>query len=209
MKLPISINMAAMSWAQHETKRLVRFKPGRTGQSPNWDGHGEDISTHTAGQPLTDRSYWEGRYVLCELRIENEAGEGMTLSDAVVSVSRERRIVSTALVGRDGTVKEYINEGDWQISIAVGLQGMENGAIADVWPDESVRELRKLLEAKEALRVQSPFLDVWSISRMVVKSVSATQGTDSNYQALSISAVSDEDYEIFSNDYEAPKGEQE
>lgn len=195
-----------MSWAQHEAKRLVRFKKGRTGQPPIWEGHGEDITTHTAGQPLTDRAYWEGRYVLCELRIENEAGEGVTLADAVVSVSRERRIVSTALVGRDGTVKEYINEGDWAISIVVGLQGVQDGVMADVWPDAQVRELRKLLETKEALRVQSSFLDVWGISRMVVKSISATQQTDSNYQTMSISAVSDEDYEIFSNDYEAPKG---
>lgn len=62
MKLPISINLAAMSWAQHEAKRLVRFKKGRTGQPPSWEGHGEDITTHTAGQPLTDRAYWEGRY---------------------------------------------------------------------------------------------------------------------------------------------------
>ena len=54
--------------------------------------------------------------------------------------------------------------------------------------------------------MQSSFLDVWGISRMVVKSISATQQTDSNYQTMSISAVSDEDYEIFSNDYEAPKG---
>lgn len=206
MKLPISINLAAMSWAQHEAKRLVRFKKGRTGQPPSWEGHGEDITTHTAGQPLTDRAYWEGRYVLCELRIENEAGEGVTLADAVVSVSRERRIVSTALVGRDVTVKEYINEGDWAISIVVGLQGVQDGVMADVWPDAQVRELRKLLETKEALRVQSSFLDVWGISRMVVKSISATQQTDSNYQTMSISAVSDEDYEIFSNDYEAPKG---
>lgn len=207
MKIPISIDLAAMSWAQHEAKRLVRFKGGRKGQPPSWDGRGEDITTHTAGQPLTDRSWWEGRYVLCELRIENEAGDGVTLEDAVVSVSRERRIVSTGLVGRDGTVKEYINEGDWAISIAVGLQGMEGGAMADVWPEERLREVRKLLEAKEALRVQSAFLDVWGISRMVVKSVSATQETESNYQTLGISAVSDEDYEIFSNDYEAPKGE--
>lgn len=144
--------------------------------------------------------------MLCELRIENEAGEGVTLADAVVSVSRERRIVSTALVGHDGTVKEYINEGDWAISIVVGLQGVQDGVMADVWPDAQVRELRKLLETKEALRVQSSFLDVWGISRMVVKSISATQQTDSNYQTMSISAVSDEDYEIFSNDYEAPKG---
>lgn len=197
--------MAARSWALHESKRLVRFKKGRTGQPPSWEGRGENITTHEAGQPWTDRRYWEGRFVLCELTIETEDGASVTLVDAVVNVSRENRIVSTGLVGRDGTVKEYINAGDWSISIAVGLQGKQGDAMADVWPEEAIRELRKMLEAKEALRVHSEFLDVWGISRMVVKSVSATQETESNYQTLSVSAVSDEDYEIFSNDYEAPK----
>lgn len=205
MKLPISINMAAISRGIYETKRLVRFGPGRQGEVVSWDGRGEDIRAGEAGVPLTDRGWWEGRWVLCPLRIETEGGDGVTLEDAVVSVNRERRIVSTGLVGRDGTVKEYINEGDWGINIVIGLQGTEDGSPADVWPDERVRELRKLLEAKEALRVESAFLDVWNIGRMVVRGVSATQETESNYQTVRISAVSDEDYNIFSDDYEAPR----
>lgn len=36
---------------------------------------------------------------------------------------------------------------------------------------------------------------------MVIKSYSTTQATEANYQAVSISAVSDEDYEIYSNEY--------
>lgn len=197
--------MAAISRGLYETKRLVRFGPGRQGEAVSWEGRGEDIRTGAAGVPLTDRGWWEGRWVLCPLRIETEAGGGVTLEDAVVSVSRERRIVSTGLTGRDGTVKEYINEGDWGINIVIGLQGTEDGSPADVWPDERVRELRKLLEAKEALRVESAFLDVWNIGRMVVRGVSATQETESNYQTVRISAVSDEDYNIFSDDYEAPR----
>lgn len=47
--------------------------------------------------------------MLCELRLQLENGEGMSFPDAVSAVSRQKRIVSTALTGRDGTVKEYIN----------------------------------------------------------------------------------------------------
>ncbi len=207
MKLPISIDMAVVSRGQYEMKRLVRFGEGRRGEAVSWEGRGGAMRTEEVGIPVTDRGWWEGRYVLCELRVEDGRGEGVTLPDAVVSVSRERRIVSTGLVGRDGTVKEYVNEGDWSISIVVGVQGMEGGVMADVWPEDDLRALRRLLERKESLRVQSAFLDVWGISRMVVKGYSAGQMTEGNYQVVNISAVSDEDYEIFSDDYEAPRGE--
>lgn len=62
-----------------------------------------------------------------------------------------------------------------------------------------------MLEAKEALKIHSEFLDVFNIDRIVIKSFSAAQMTESNYQAIEISTVSDEDYEIFSKDYEQPK----
>ena len=33
MKLPISIDLAAVSWANYMSKRLVRFKEGRKGEA--------------------------------------------------------------------------------------------------------------------------------------------------------------------------------
>lgn len=200
-KLPVSIDFAAMSWAQHMAKRLVRFK--ELGGSPDREG----ITGREVGQPITDPEAWEGRWVLCPLRLEREDGEGLTFADAVASASREHRIVSTALTGRDGTVKEYINAGDWAVSIVLGLQHTENGLIADEWPGTELRELRKLLESKEALRVHSEFLDALNIGRLVVRSCAARQMTEGNYQVVEISAVSDEDYEIFSKEYEQPKKE--
>ncbi len=200
-KLPVSIDLAALSWGQHMAKRLVRFT--ELGGSPERDG----VSCHELGQPITDPEYWEGRWVLCPLRLELEDGEGVTFADAVAAASREHRIVSTALVGRYGTVKEYINAGDWSVNIVLGLQHTDGGVIADEWPGTEVRQVRKLLEAKEALRVHSEFLDALNIGRLVIRSYSARQMTEANYQVIEISAVSDEDYEIFSRDYEQPKKE--
>lgn len=200
-KLPVSIDLAALSWGQHMAKRLVRFT--ELGGSPERDG----VSCHELGQPITDPEYWEGRWVLCPLRLELEDGEGVTFADAVAAASREHRIVSTALVGRDGTVKEYINAGDWSVNIVLGLQHTDGGVIADEWPGTEVRQVRKLLEAKEALRVHSEFLDALNIGQLVIRSYSARQMTEANYQVIEISAVSDEDYEIFSRDYEQPKKE--
>lgn len=202
-RLPISIDFGAVSWAQHEAKRLIRFKDVGGGADR------EDLTGREIGVPVTDIEYWEGRWVLCPLRIERETGEGLTFADAVAAVSRENRIVSTALTGRAGTVKEYINAGDWAVNIVIGLQKLNgNGEIEDEWPGDELRGLRRLLEAKEALRVHSEFLDALNIGRIVVRSYSLSQMTESNYQAVSISAVSDEDYEIFSNDYEQPRREE-
>lgn len=125
----------------------------------------------------------------------------MELSDAVAAVSRERRIVCTPLTGRDGTVKEYINEGDWNINIVVGVQAVRGGVITDDYPDEELRQLREFLDEKKPLEVYSAFLDIFDITKVVIKNYSATQATEANYQAVSISAVSDEDYEIYSNEY--------
>ena len=203
-KLPISIDLAAASWAQHLAKNLVRFGEGRKGESPNWEGRGRDITPGRAGIPITDREYWEGRWVLCPVRFRATTESGtleLELADAVAAVSRERHIVSTALTGRDGTVKEYINEGDWAINLVVGVQSTEDGEILDEYPAEALRELRKILDVKAAIEVQSEFLSVFDITKIVIKNYAATQMTESNYQAVSISAVSDEDYEIFSNEY--------
>lgn len=59
----------ALGAAQFAAKSLVRFKPGRTGEAPSWEGRGADITTHEIGAPITDRSYWEGRYALCTLTL--------------------------------------------------------------------------------------------------------------------------------------------
>ena len=199
--LPIAIDLAAAGWGQYLLKNLVRFKEGRRGEGPGWEGHGGDMTAGRTGVPITDQGYWAGRYALCELTLERGDGSRLVLSDAVASVSRERRIVSTAMVGRDGTVKEYINEGDWAVSIVVGVQSMEGGQITDEYPTEELRELRRFLDEKGALRVHSAFLDVFGITRLVVKGYSAVQTTEQNYQGVSISAVSDEDVEIYSREY--------
>lgn len=202
--IPVSsVALSAVNWAQHGAKRLVRFK--EIGKGTDRD----NITTGELSRPVTDRSYWEGRYVLCELTLAQEGGESLTFVDAVTAVSRKKRIVSTALTGRDGTVKEYINSEDWQINIVLGIQSEANGEIADEWPGNELRRLRKLLEAKETLNVHSEFLDVFNIGRIVIKSYSATQMTEANYQAVEISAESDEEYEIFSKEYEQPKTDTE
>lgn len=52
MKSPVSISFVAVGAAQFAAKSLVRFKPGRTGEAPSWEGRDADITTHEVGTPI-------------------------------------------------------------------------------------------------------------------------------------------------------------
>lgn len=202
--IPIAIDLAAASWGQYMLKNLVRFKQGRQGEAPSWDGHGGNINAREVGSPITDVGYWAGWYVLCPVHLYGETKRGgklLSYADAVVSVNREHRIVSTPLVGAEGTVKEYISAGDWNVEMVIGVQPEEGGAIVDKYPSDELEELMELLGGGKALDVSSKFLEIFGISRMVVKSYRVVQSTDQNYQGVSISGVSDEEYEIYSDEY--------
>ena len=201
MKSPISIALMAAGVAQQAKYGLAMFRPSRVGMSPDWEGRGGSLQESSAGTPITDPSYWAGRWALCRLTLRNEDGLTLYFSDALATVRRERRIVQTALVGVDGTVKEYINEGDWQLDLVFGIQSSEGGRITDEYPEYELQNVMRLLDDKRPLRVQSTFLDIFGISQIAVKGVSALQSTESNYQMLSVSAVSDKDYTIYSSEY--------
>lgn len=203
-KLPISPQMVAASWANYMAKRLVSFRKGREGEPVSWQGRGEDVTTRELSQPVTDRSWWEGRYVLCPLTLRAQTDNGLVqveLADAVAAVSREKRIVCTEVSGRDGTVKEYACDGDWNINIVVGVQPVQSGSITDDYPADELRLLRQILDSKQTVEVHSEFLSVFDIGEIVIRSYSVQQTTHQNYQAVNITAMSDDDYEIYSTEY--------
>ena len=179
---------------------LYRFPNQPKGGFPQ---HGEagEFTPSAVASPITDPAYWEGRYTLCPLRLRLDDGATLELQDAVVAMTRTKQITTTQVVGMQGTVKEYISNGDYDINIVVGLQGTADGKLADVYPVDALRELRKYLEVDKPLQVQSAFFDVFDINRIVIRSVSITQDTASNYQELEISALSDNEYNVVSTDY--------
>ncbi len=201
MLSPISFMFIAAGAAIQAKGALYRFKPSRTGESPSWDGRGNDLNPRELTSPITDKAYWEGRYALCELTFEKSTGERLVMNDAIVAISRSKNIVTTQMVGMNGTVKEYINDGDYNLNIVVGVAAVRDGVIVDEYPADGLRELREFLDDNKALNVHSEFLDVFDINSIVIKSFSVSQDTASNYQSVSLSAVSDEEYNVYSTDY--------
>ena len=190
--LPISITAGKVM--------LYRF-PGNGKGAHSYNKEGREFTPSPVGVPITDPADWLGTYALCTLLLRLEDGAELSIPDAVVAMTRTKQIVTTQVVGMVGTVKEYISDGDFDINIAVGIQGVEDGKVANVYPEEGVRELRKFLEVDKPISVQSAFFDLFEINRLVIKSYSLTQATESNYQELTISALSDNEYNVFSTDY--------
>lgn len=199
--LPISFRFVAASAATQLKGYLYAFKPARTSPSPNWEDRGSTIQAQDVASPYTDRSIWEDRYTLCCLTFKKSDGEQLVMNDAVVAVGRKKNIVTTQLVGMDGTVKEYINADDWQLNIIVGVQALENGVIVDKYPTDGIIQLRKFFDVKEAIMVNSPFLELFDIDKIVITNIGVTQDTACNYQPVSLSALSDTDYNVYSTDY--------
>lgn len=131
----------------------------------------------------------------------SESASDMRITEAICSVSKSKNIVKTALVGMSGTIKEYISDGDYDISISVGIAAVEDGRFVDKYPAEGVQALRELLDKNEALYVDSEFLRLFDVTRIVVTSYSIQQMTDSNRQIVAIRCVSDDDYVINNNEY--------
>lgn len=115
----------------------------------------------------------------------------------LITVSQTKNIIKTAIQGVNGTVKEYISDGDYQISITGAFFGRENE-----YPEDDVLLLLDYLKQHNALRVQSEFLQLFDIDDIVVENYrfDAKEGMN-NAQFFEISAISEIPQElIFGNE---------
>ena len=171
-----------------------------------------------AGKPLEVKKF-DGEFVamsdlenrpwLTSLRMStHHEGERYSLlfQEVVISVSQERNIVTTSLQGRDGTIKEYISNGDYGITLDIALTDYEGEPDEQTdeefllpkqdYPISRVETLRKLLTTPQTVEVESDFLYAFGIRSAVVTSFSLQQETHSNPQSVQIQMLSDEPYEI-------------
>jgi len=108
--------------------------------------------------------------------------------DAIlVDVTLPRNIVKTEIQGRSGTVKEYIGEGDAQISFRGIITGPNNH-----YPIDEVAALKRLIKAPVSIPVISAYLNNLDIDTIVFED--RTLGQDEggySYQAFTLNAIQD------------------
>jgi hypothetical protein len=129
--------------------------------------------------------------------ILNEEGEQVDkwddfrIDDVLLNVSQSKKIITTEIQGRDGTVKEYIGLDDFQVQITGRLNGTYN-----VNPKELTRQLKIILSAGQPLEITSWYLQNLGIDDIVVKDFNFGQ-TEGEYstQYFTINAMSDKRFE--------------
>lgn len=116
----------------------------------------------------------------------------ISFQSILVDISFPRNIVKTEIAGRNGTVKEYIGEGDAQINFR-GVMVGNNGH----YPQELIAEMVKMIKAPVAIPVFSVHLSTMGIDSVVFDSSSFEQEQGGySYQAFSVQAISDIPHEL-------------
>lgn len=133
-----------------------------------------------------------------------------TFNECLISLNLPKNIVTTALQGKNGTIKEYINDDDYQITLEAAVDsyiGNEDSEERFSYPRDKVNELIKMLKKPDELIILSDFLKLFDIKSVVVKDFGMMQETHTNRQAISIQLLSDEPYEIkLKNDNDVKTG---
>lgn len=126
-------------------------------------------------------------------------GQDQTSSDyakfdsVICVVNQSRNIVVTPIQGRNGTVKEYISDGDYDINI----KGHIIGPASNQSPKEEMENIINLFQQPNELVMISSFLTLFGIQYVVVNNYSFSQveGTLNQIQ-IDIKMLSDEPVEI-------------
>lgn len=154
------------------------------------------------GTPVFDTFIFNGGFSYVDSKgvIVNVVASYM-LDSCLITVNQTKNIIKTQIAGGNGTVKEYIGDGDYEIKI----QGMIVGKYANIPPPitEKIR-IAEILKAPMALPISCNFLDMFNINSVVIEDFEFSQieGTR-NAIGVSISCISDEPFEIQYSDASA------
>jgi hypothetical protein len=105
----------------------------------------------------------------------------------LLTVSQAKKIITTEIQGRDGTVKEYIGLDDYAVQIDGIIVG-KNGS----YPGDAVAALKQLLDAPVAIPVVCKYLNDLGIQSLVIKDYTIAQEAGGySKQAFTIDALSE------------------
>lgn len=144
------------------------------------------LDTGSADAPIYN---WLGLQVFSSASLTHpETGEVFNLLTCLFNVRQSKNIDEVAVTGLDDTVKTFINEGSYEITIKCMLT-TDN---ADDYPVDDVRKFVNLLRQKKALEIVSDFLMFFGIYSIVIYDFDVPQMEGvQNVQPFNIIAKSD------------------
>lgn len=124
-----------------------------------------------------------------------EGETGLLLPSSVVDVKRTKLIVSTDLQGRDSSVTEFVNNGDFQISVSGIIATRGHG-----YPLDAVEEFNKYMELKQSLRIIHELLNALGVYDIVITDYDLPKTPYHNCQFYSFNARSQKPIELTINE---------
>lgn len=118
--------------------------------------------------------------------LRKKKGEEFVDLTALVNVTRKKTIILTNIEGRDRSRKEYVNAGDFMVTV----NGLVSSGIPGIYPEDRVKLLIDMLNHKGVLSVDCPHLNRLGINGLVVLDYKLPQETgQSNTQKYTINCV--------------------
>lgn len=143
---------------------------------------------------------WRGRWYFMPVFVKHpdiKAADGTTtmeLPHAVISITGQKTIVETPLVGRKGSVKELINIDDYKITIAAFIQSTDG-----TYPAEEIARMKDLFKINESVELISALTDLIldENDKVVITDIEfpAVPGIEDG-AAVRIECVSDQPFEM-------------
>lgn len=128
---------------------------------------------------------------IIEFRYKKSSGDlSASLNICIIEITQARNIITTAVQGLDGTIKEFISNGDAQITIRATIVG----DAPDFYPSNEVMAIQELLEVKDSIEIYSTILNKYfNVDRVVITDYAFSQPETGvrNVQALEIHCLSD------------------
>lgn len=116
------------------------------------------------------------------------------LDEVLIEISQSVNVVTTAINGRDGTIKEYISASDWNVSIRGVLVNPQDGYNP---PIQQFQTLLQLCSLPVALECESKYLQLFDIFNLVITEKSFPQSKGfQNVQPFELSCISDKPIEL-------------
>lgn len=113
----------------------------------------------------------------------------ITLINVLINVSQAKKIITTEIQGRNGTIKEYIGLDDYNVNIN-GFIIANNGQSTK----SDMIDLQNMCNARVQIPVTCDFLNSFGIFNIVIKDYTFNQEAGGySKQPFTINALSDED----------------
>lgn len=97
---------------------------------------------------------------------EGADGNGLIMPAVLIEVTQTKNIITTAIQGRNGTVKEFISDGDFSVTLTGVIVGRNEGGevkdIGNVYPSDDVNKLITICKVPDSIEIISDFLGLFS-----------------------------------------------